>query len=62
MPSPLPSSTLTKLVLTRKLPEFTRSKQFGYACEALAWHFAGIPLDRPIGIATKQLTEMTTPL
>jgi ATP-dependent Clp protease adapter protein ClpS len=25
------------------LPEVTRTKQFNYACEALAWHFVGIP-------------------
>ncbi len=28
------------------LPELTRSKPFDYACEALAWHFAGIPHDQ----------------
>jgi len=28
------------------LPEITRTKQFDYACEALAWHFAGIPQDQ----------------
>jgi ATP-dependent Clp protease adapter protein ClpS len=28
------------------LPEVARNKQFDYACEALAWHFAGIPRDQ----------------
>jgi hypothetical protein len=32
--------------ITRSLPELTRKKQFDYACEALAWHFAGIPWDQ----------------
>ncbi len=32
--------------VTRNLPEATRKKQFGYACDALAWHFAGIPRDQ----------------
>jgi ATP-dependent Clp protease adapter protein ClpS len=32
--------------VTRKLPELTRHKQFDYAFEALAWHFAGIPRDQ----------------
>jgi ATP-dependent Clp protease adapter protein ClpS len=29
-----------------KLPEVISDKPFEYACEALAWHFAGIPLDQ----------------
>jgi ATP-dependent Clp protease adapter protein ClpS len=28
------------------LPDAVGDKQFGYACDALAWHFAGIPRDR----------------
>jgi ATP-dependent Clp protease adapter protein ClpS len=32
--------------ITSNLPEITRSKQFDYACDALAWHFAGIPRDQ----------------
>src|SRR5229473_556178 len=32
--------------VTSKLPEVTRKKQFNYACEALAWHFAGVPRDQ----------------
>jgi ATP-dependent Clp protease adapter protein ClpS len=28
------------------LPEVTSNKQFEYACEALAWHFVGVPRDR----------------
>ena len=28
------------------LPEITRNKQFNHACDALNWHFAGIPRDR----------------
>jgi hypothetical protein len=32
--------------ITSNLPEITRNKQFDYACEALAWHFAGIPQDQ----------------
>jgi ATP-dependent Clp protease adapter protein ClpS len=32
--------------ITGNLPEITRNKQFDYACEALAWHFAGIPQDQ----------------
>jgi ATP-dependent Clp protease adapter protein ClpS len=31
--------------VTSKQPKITRTKQFDYACEALAWHFAGIPRD-----------------
>jgi ATP-dependent Clp protease adapter protein ClpS len=27
-------------------PKVARNKQFDYACEALAWHFAGIPRDQ----------------
>lgn len=34
--------------ITCTLPELTPSKQFGYACEALAWHFAGIARDQLI--------------
>jgi ATP-dependent Clp protease adapter protein ClpS len=33
---------------TRKLVEETPDKQFNFACEALAWHFAGIARDRLI--------------
>jgi ATP-dependent Clp protease adapter protein ClpS len=29
-----------------KLPEVYSAKPFEYACEALAWHFAGVPLDQ----------------
>jgi hypothetical protein len=29
-----------------KLPEVISDKPFEYACEALAWHFAGVPLDQ----------------
>jgi ATP-dependent Clp protease adapter protein ClpS len=29
-----------------KLPEVARKKQFNHACDALAWHFAGIPRDQ----------------
>jgi ATP-dependent Clp protease adapter protein ClpS len=29
-------------------PELIRTKQFGYACEALAWHFTGIPQDQMV--------------
>ena len=32
--------------ITGNLPEVTRNKQFEYACDALAWHFAGIPQDQ----------------
>ena len=32
--------------ITSKLPGVTRNKQFDYAFEALAWHFAGISLDQ----------------
>jgi AAA+ superfamily predicted ATPase/ATP-dependent Clp protease adapter protein ClpS len=32
--------------VTSNQPELTRTKQFEYACEALAWHFAGIPQDQ----------------
>ena len=34
--------------ITKSLPELTRRKPFDYACEALAWHFAGIPRDQLI--------------
>ena len=30
----------------RQLPKVVREKQFGFACDALATHFTGIPLDR----------------
>src|SRR5205807_6239775 len=36
------------LEITRCLPEVVRGKQFDYAYEALAWHFAGIPRDQLI--------------
>jgi AAA+ superfamily predicted ATPase/ATP-dependent Clp protease adapter protein ClpS len=29
-------------------PELMRTKQFGYACEALAWHFTSIPQDQMV--------------
>jgi hypothetical protein len=32
--------------ITSNLPEVTRKKQFNHACEALGWHFAGIPRDQ----------------
>jgi ATP-dependent Clp protease adapter protein ClpS len=32
--------------VSSNLPEVARNKQFEYACEALAWHFAGIPRDQ----------------
>ena len=32
--------------ITSKLPEVVSNKQFDYACDALAWHFAGIPRDQ----------------
>lgn len=32
--------------VTSKLPEVVRKKKFDYACDALAWHFAGIPRDQ----------------
>ena len=32
--------------VTSKLPEVVRKKSFNYACDALAWHFAGIPRDQ----------------
>ena len=32
--------------ITSHLPEFTSGKQFDYAYQALASHFAGIPMDR----------------
>jgi ATP-dependent Clp protease adapter protein ClpS len=32
--------------ITSCLPELTRTKPFDYACEALAWHFAGVPRDQ----------------
>ena len=32
--------------VTSNLPNVARKKQFDYACDALAWHFAGIPLDQ----------------
>ena len=32
--------------VTSKLPGVARNKQFDYACDALAWHFVGIPPDQ----------------
>jgi ATP-dependent Clp protease adapter protein ClpS len=32
--------------VTNNLPEVTRTKPFSHACDALNWHFAGIPRDR----------------
>jgi ATP-dependent Clp protease adapter protein ClpS len=32
--------------VTSNQQELTRTKQFDYACEALAWHFSGIPQDQ----------------
>jgi ATP-dependent Clp protease adapter protein ClpS len=32
--------------VTSKQPEVARTKQFEYSCDALDWHFAGIPLDQ----------------
>ena len=32
--------------ISRTLPEVAATKQFEYACDALAWHFAGIPHDQ----------------
>ena len=32
--------------ITNNLPELTGKKQFDYACDALNWHFAGIPRDQ----------------
>jgi ATP-dependent Clp protease adapter protein ClpS len=32
--------------ITSNLPEVARNKQFEYACDALAWHFASIPRDQ----------------
>jgi ATP-dependent Clp protease adapter protein ClpS len=32
--------------VTNNLPEVTRTKQFSHACDALNWHFAGIPRDQ----------------
>jgi ATP-dependent Clp protease adapter protein ClpS len=32
--------------ITSSLPEIVGTKQFDYTCDALAWHFAGIPRDR----------------
>ncbi len=32
--------------ITSNLPEVVSNKQFEYACEALAWHFADIPRDQ----------------
>jgi hypothetical protein len=32
--------------VTSRLPEVVSNKQFDYACDALAWHFAGIPRDQ----------------
>jgi ATP-dependent Clp protease adapter protein ClpS len=32
--------------ITSNLPELAREIEFDYACDALAWHFAGIPRDQ----------------
>lgn len=32
--------------IASNLPELTKRRQFDYACDALSWHFAGIPRDR----------------
>jgi ATP-dependent Clp protease adapter protein ClpS len=32
--------------ITSKLPDVVSNRQFDYACDALAWHFAGIPRDQ----------------
>jgi ATP-dependent Clp protease adapter protein ClpS len=32
--------------IANMLTELTRDTQFDYACDALAWHFAGVPRDR----------------
>jgi ATP-dependent Clp protease adapter protein ClpS len=32
--------------IASRLPEIVSTKQFGFACHALAFHFAGIPIDR----------------
>jgi hypothetical protein len=32
--------------ITSNLPEIVSDKQFAYACDALAWHFAGVPHDQ----------------
>jgi ATP-dependent Clp protease adapter protein ClpS len=32
--------------ITSGVSEFTRTRQFEYACDALAWHFVGIPQDQ----------------
>jgi ATP-dependent Clp protease adapter protein ClpS len=32
--------------ITSRLPEVVSNKPFDYACDALAWHFAGIPRDQ----------------
>jgi ATP-dependent Clp protease adapter protein ClpS len=32
--------------ITSNLPEIVSDKQFEYACDALAWHFAGVPHDQ----------------
>jgi len=32
--------------ITSNLPELVSNKQFDYACDALNWHFAGIPRDQ----------------
>jgi ATP-dependent Clp protease adapter protein ClpS len=42
-----------RLEITTSLPEISRNKQFAYACDALTWHFAGIPRDRLV--ATSRL-------
>jgi ATP-dependent Clp protease adapter protein ClpS len=32
--------------ITNGFPEITRNRQFSHACDALNWHFAGIPRDQ----------------
>src|SRR5882757_2804045 len=32
--------------VARNLPDVVSNKQFAYACDALSWHFAGIPQDQ----------------
>jgi hypothetical protein len=32
--------------IASNLPAAIRNKQFEYACDALAWHFAGLPRDQ----------------
>jgi ATP-dependent Clp protease adapter protein ClpS len=37
--------------ISSNLPEITRHKPFDHACEALAWHFAGLPRDQLVATA-----------